>query len=396
MNSIEIFAGAGGLALGSAKAGFKHKALLEWDADSCSALRQNISREDWQFGQWPILEGDIQNHFFSKFRSKVDLVSGGPPCQPFSIGGKHKGYDDSRDMFPHAARVVSEVAPKAFVFENVRGLLRESFSQYFEYIILRLTYPDEIKSLKESWQQHLTRLERIHTSGNYPGLHYKVLHRLLNAANFGVPQKRQRVFIVGFRSDIEEPWNFPTETHSEDALLVSKWITREYWDENRIAISDRPLMSDVEEKRLSRLLPPLQQRWQTVRDAISSLPDPMSNSAKRFQAHRFQPGAKPYPGHTGSEFDAPAKTLKAGGHGVPGGENMLALPDGSFRYFTIRESARLQTFPDDYIFPTSWTESMRQIGNAVPVSLAEAVMASVKEALDKNSRRLRSEAKRGI
>lgn len=392
MKSIEIFAGAGGLALGSAKAGFKHEALLERDAASCLVLRQNIARKNWKFGEWKVLEGDIQNHEFSLFRGQVDLVSGGPPCQPFSIGGKHKGYDDSRDMFPQAARVVSEVAPKAFVFENVSGLLRESFSQYFQYIILRLAYPDETNAPGESWQEHLNRLERIHTSARYPGLHYKILYRLLNAANYGVPQKRRRVFIVGFRADIAEPWSFPIETHSEAALLVSKWVTRDYWDENRIASKDRPSITEVEEKKVWRLIRPVEKRWRTVRDAISGLPDPSSFHARRYQAHRFQPGARSYPGHTGSNLDMPAKTLKAGDHGVPGGENMIAFPDGSFRYFTIRESARLQTFPDDYLFPTSWTESMRQIGNAVPVTLAEIVMRSVQSALTANSNRSQSKA----
>ena len=97
--------------------------------------------------------------------------------------------------------------------------------------------------------------------------------------------------------------------------------------------------------------------------------------------HRLQSGAKSYVGHTGSPLDLPAKTLKAGDHGVPGGENMLVNPDGSVRYFTVRESARLQTFPDGFYFHGSWTETMRQLGNAVPVLLARTVAASVAEKL---------------
>jgi site-specific DNA-cytosine methylase len=91
----------------------------------------------------------------------------------------------------------------------------------------------------------------------------------------------------------------------------------------------------------------------------------------------FQDGAKVYPGHTGSPLDLPAKTLKAGGHGVPGGENMMVLENGDVRYFSVRESARLQTFPDGYVFHGSWTETMRQLGNAVPVTLGRQVAASV-------------------
>jgi DNA (cytosine-5)-methyltransferase 1 len=118
------------------------------------------------------------------------------------------------------------------------------------------------------------------------------------------------------------------------------------------------------------------------------LPDPRSPQASRIANHKFQSGARKYAGHTGSDFDSPSKTLKAGDHGVPGGENMLAYRNGSVRYFTIRESARLQTFPDWYVFQSSWTESMRQIGNAVPVQLATKIGASVKQTLDQHQMRV--------
>jgi len=117
--------------------------------------------------------------------------------------------------------------------------------------------------------------------------------------------------------------------------------------------------------------------WQTVRDAISDLPDPEQHPTLLYQAHKFQPGARSYPGHTGSPLDEPAKALKAGDHGVPGGENMLRRVDGSIRYFTVRECARIQTFPDEFIFEGSWGEIMRQLGNAVPVRLAHHVADAV-------------------
>jgi DNA (cytosine-5)-methyltransferase 1 len=122
--------------------------------------------------------------------------------------------------------------------------------------------------------------------------------------------------------------------------------------------------------------------WRTVRDAISDLPDPIGHK-NEIPNHRYIPGARVYPGHTGSPLDEPAKTLKAGDHGVPGGENMLVYPNGKVRYFTVRESARLQTFPDDFIFEGTWGEAMRQLGNAVPVKLGQIIANSVKERLSK-------------
>ena len=120
--------------------------------------------------------------------------------------------------------------------------------------------------------------------------------------------------------------------------------------------------------------------WQTVRDALIGLPDPERGQGPHLN-HRYQAGARAYPGHTGSPLDLPAKTLKAGDHGVPGGENMMVKPDGSVRYFTARESARLQTFPDGYELHGAWSEIMRQLGNAVPVRLAQIVASSVAETL---------------
>ena len=127
------------------------------------------------------------------------------------------------------------------------------------------------------------------------------------------------------------------------------------------------------------------ERWRTVRDALvdpeNTLPDPTKTSDNGFLNHVHNPGARTYKGHTGSPLDQPAKTLKAGDHGVPGGENMLAHSNGKVRYFTVRESARLQTFPDNYYFAGAWTEAMRQLGNAVPVRLAEIVATSIREKL---------------
>lgn len=387
MRSIELFAGAGGLGIGLHQAGFKPVQVVEWDGYCCDTIRKNKEIGNSAIASWPLTHGDIKAVDFKRFSGKVDLVSGGPPCQPFSLGGKHQAYDDSRDMFPQAIRAVRETQPKAFVFENVKGLTRSSFRNYFEYIKLQLEHPLMTAREGEDWSEHLKRLEKHHTSGVRADLHYNVVTRVINAANYGIPQKRERVFFVGFRDDLSVQWSFPEETHSLDALIWSQINDRSYWELHGISqpfyFNQRLYQraNKIEEK-------PKMSPWLTVRDAIRGLPDPLvnTNANLAYPDHRFQPGAKSYPGHTGSPLDEPAKTLKAGVHGVPGGENMLAMPDGSVRYFTIRESARLQTFPDNYIFYGSWTETMRQLGNAVPVRLASIIGNSVAKHLKKTTK----------
>lgn len=278
-------------------------------------------------------------------------------------------------MWSEAVRAVRETRPRAFVFENVKGLMRSGFSAYFSYITLQLSYPEIVQHSDEAWNDHLRRLERYHTSGQHDGLCYNVIPpRVLNAADYGVPQKRERVFFVGFRADVSACWAFPVATHSQAALLREKSAGGTYWDIHRLPRRGTASKAAKLDLELSELRP-----WRTVRDALADLPDPelLPEGATGIADHRFQPGARVYPGHTGSVLDEPAKTLKAGVHGVPGGENMMVRDDGSVRYFTVRESARLQTFPDDYRFEGSWSEAMRQLGNAVPVDLAKAVVGSV-------------------
>lgn len=383
MRSVELFAGAGGLAMGMSRAGFRHAAVVEWDHDACETFRYNQKLHSHDVDEWPLFEGDARAFDYRSVDGEVMVVSGGPPCQPFSMGGKAQGHMDERDMFPEAVRAVRELRPKAFIFENVKGLMRESFTSYFEFIQLQLTHPEVTRKLRETWEEHLARLERHHTSKQVRSA-YNVVFRLLNAADYGVPQKRERVFIVGFRSDLGAQWSFPETTHTEAALLRDQWVTGEYWERHKVAKRNRPTLPQRYEARIERLRKqPLfwTTPWTTVRDAISDLPDPENNSTNTVPNHVFNPGARSYPGHTGSPLDVPAKTLKAGDHGVPGGENMLTRPDGSVRYFTVREAARLQTFPDEFIFQGSWSENMRQLGNAVPVRLGETVATSVANTL---------------
>jgi DNA (cytosine-5)-methyltransferase 1 len=386
MKSIELFAGAGGLALATANAGFHHEAVMEWNPNACSTLRRNQSDGLQQLRGAEIVEGDISAVKFGCYAGQVDLVSGGPPCQPFSIGGKHAGMDDARNMFPHAIRAVREIQPKAFLFENVKGLLRASFSKYYQYIIHQLSFPDITRKGDEEWTDHLSRLEKVATKGYKGSLKYNVVFQLLDSANFGVPQRRHRVLIAGIRSDLQREFAFPTKTHERDALLYDMWVTGEYWDRHKIQAKKRPAISPQLHRRISdlRCLFPtmLLKPWRTVRDAISDLPVIESGeTCTQFSNHFHNPGAKSYTGHTGSPYDEPAKALKAGDHGVPGGENALRFEDGRIRYFTVRECARIQTFPDNWTFQGSWTESMRQLGNAVPVQMCEVVAKDLRKVL---------------
>ena len=386
MNGLELFAGAGGLGMGVSKAGFVPVQIVEWDRWCCDTINENRTRGVHPVEHWPEPTfDDVRNVDFERLEGRVELITGGPPCQPFSLGGKHRAYDDERDMWSEAVRAVREVKPKAFIFENVKGLTRQSFATYFSYIHLQLQHPEIVRRKSESWENHLSRLEKVHTgSGDKYALRYRVVPRTLNAANYGVPQRRERVVFVGFREDLEIKWSFPDETHSLDALLWTQCRTNEYWERHRVEKRARKVSPRILDRARRLKEKPAKRPWLTVRDAISDLPDPELEPkfGGEFIDHRFQPGARSYQGHVGSPLDESAKTLKAGVHGVPGGENMLLRPDGSIRYFTVRESARLQTFPDQFIFHGAWGETMRQLGNAVPVGLAEVIATDVRKHLD--------------
>lgn len=339
LTAVELFAGAGGLLLGTSLAGFKHLAAVEWEHNCCNTLRLNqekgypLINDDMR-----IIEGDVRDVDWSFLPDDIDLLAGGPPCQPFSLGGLARAEADKRDMFPAYTAVLAQLKPRAFICENVKGLARESFHQYYEYILLRLQHPSLSKREGETWEQHAIRLSRIHASADHEAVRYEVIPTVVDAADYGVPQHRHRVVIVGFRSDVEASWAFPQRTHGRGLL---------------------PLV--------------------TLGESIENVPA-LNNESRGGEA-------RSYPGHTGSPLDKPSKTIKAGVHGVPGGENTIRFDDGSLRYMTVREAARVQTFPDGYELTGAWSEGMRQIGNAVPVELARVVASSVACALREDTAR---------
>lgn len=365
MRGAELFAGCGGLALGMSRAGFEHLLMAEYDADAVATVAHNRDRRLAHVASWPMRLMDVRDIVWTDLSEQLDLISGGPPCQPFGIGGKKRGHADTRDMWPEAIRAVREGRPDAFLFENVRNLAGPRFASYLDWIKRHLRHPHDQRRKDEGFLEHSERLALSQKPAAY-----EVVSQVVNAADFGAPQIRYRVLICGLSTRLG---TVPTEmapTHSRDRLLWEQYVTGEYWRRHgfRSAPKRVPLQDEVRVRRLrARGVAPDEKAWVTVRDTLVGLGDPNGENN-----HIFQPGARVYKGHTGSPLDLPAKALKAGDHGVPGGENMLVRDDGTVRYFTLREAARLVGMPDDFAFPRSWSESMRQLGNAVPAQLGEA------------------------
>ncbi|WP_035286100.1 DNA cytosine methyltransferase [Actinokineospora spheciospongiae] len=407
--SVELFSGGGGLAQAMHEAGFRHLVVNEFSKRACETLLANLAvkrkGEDHipvdLMEKWPLVEGDVREVDFSYLRSQgVDVVAGGPPCQPFSLGGVHKGDEDARNMFPELFRVVRETRPLAVVCENVRGLLRPSFSPYFDYILRELSLPFEERSDDVDWEEHDAILQnRDKVVPLDSAQRYVVNVALVNAADYGVPQVRNRVIIVAFRADLgitQEMWDQvfkPKRTHSQAALFKSQ-LDGSYWRRHKKVPPEvrKRIKESIKDKKVldgSDLLP-----WRTLRDALYSNPDAedfkplprdVVNGAdhpeEEWTHHIGWPGARIYAGHTPNNLDKPAKTVKAGVHGVPGGESVMLLDDGTYRYMTVRETARVMTFPDWWRFKGPRGEQMRQLGNAVPVLLGKVFAKAVARAL---------------
>lgn len=361
MQSVELFAGCGGLAMGMSRVGFRHQYMAEYDHDAVATVLHNKAKGVEHVRDWPIERQDVRDVDWKKHKA-LELLSGGPPCQPFGIGGKKQGDKDHRDMWPEAIRAIREAKPRLFLFENVRNIAGPKFRPYLEWIVSNLERPSSLRKSEETQLQHAVRLRSSRAKADY-----RVCWQVVNAADYGAAQIRHRVLIFGLRSDVAVAPFAMSPTHSRDRLLWDQYVTGEYWKRHGMK-KRKPSEQDAPKvAALKRAGEPAGFAWVTVRDALAGLGDP---DGKR--NHVFQPGARVYPGHTGSPLDLPSKALKAGDHGVPGGENMMVKDNKTVRYFTTREAARLVGLPDEYEFPRSWTESMRQLGNAVPAPLGAA------------------------
>lgn len=363
LRSVELFAGAGGLALGLDAAGFRPQLLVEQD-ELCEAILQANGQKGRAYTRgWRVEAKDVGKVDFAELGA-IDLLSAGAPCQPFSHGGRRRGHADHRNLFPQVIRALHDLEPRAFVVENVRGLLFGDMEMFFHQLLRELKRP------------HHTYEPRPYSRRGRPNDEYRVFYKVLNSADFGVPQNRQRLIIVGMRPQLAHLWKWPEPTHSRDALLA-ELLGGAYWDRHRVPKKIRDRVRETipasVQKRLKKR-PPELLPWVTVRDLLRGRPKPYtkSNTAKD-PWHLFVPDARLYDRHTGSKLDAPAKTVKAGVHGCPGGEHIVVFDDNTHRYFTVRECALIQGFPADYAFSKVRTPAMRQIGNAVPPPIAQVV-----------------------
>ena len=320
---IELFAGAGGLALGLEKAGFEHVALNELMKDACDTLRRNRP-------QWNVLEGDVAHISFEAYRGQVDMVSGGFPCQAFSYAGKKLGFEDTRGtLFYQFARVVKEVQPKIFLGENVRGLLEHN----------------EGKTMA-------TIKDVIHELG-----YTLVEPRFLKAIFYMVPQKRERLFLVGIRNDLADRLTFTWPSPYKRILTLRDALKAgELYPTD---VPDSPGQKYPQRKQEILFHVPQGGYWR-------DLPVEMQ---KEYMKGSFNlPGGK-----TGMarrlSWDEPSLTLTC----APAQKQTERCHPEETRPLTTREYARIQTFPDDWEFSGKMDSVYKQVGNAVPVNLAYAM-----------------------
>ncbi|GAA2112632.1 DNA cytosine methyltransferase [Actinomadura alba] len=412
--SVELFAGGGGLAMAVERAGFRPLLFNEFAKRACETLVAN-NAERHELGltppiprpgeRPPLIEGDVSKLDFEYLKGRVDVLAGGPPCQPFSLGGVAKGDEDDRNGFPHLFKAIRQMEPRAVICENVRGLLRPSFKPYFDYITRELALPFEERKEGGNWQEHDEVLRHmLETTTVDEHERYDVRHYPVNAADYGVPQIRNRVILIAFRRDVGVDWDrFEDLVRPQftEARLYESMADGTYWERHpevprgvrdqvmaRLPQRPQPLVVTAAEQL---------QPWRTLRDAIKGIdgqrPLPPVKKLDRkeynidgFTDHIGWPDARIYPGHTPNELDRPAKTVKAGVHGVPGGESVMLLDDGNHRYMTVRETARVMTFPDDWALAGPRGEKMRQLGNAVPVLLGQVFANAVATVLDEAGR----------
>ena len=327
---VELFAGAGGLALGLENAGFEDVGLIEWDKYACDTLRLN--RPNWNIIQGDIVEiaeNGIRNYIDRNI--EIDLLSGGYPCQAFSYAGKKLGLEDVRGtMFYYYAKILEDLKPKVFLAENVRGLVSHDNGKTIQTMIDVFTE-----------------------------IGYDVKYEILKAVNYDVAQKRERVIIIGTRNDLSEiEFKFPKPF---DHILTLRDALKNVPDSEGAKYPDK-------KKKVLDLVPP-GGCWIDLPEDVAK--DYMGKSyysggGKRGMARRIS-------------WDEPCLTLTCS----PAQKQTERCHPDETRPFTTREYARIQSFPDEWRFSGSMSQVYKQIGNAVPVNLGKAVGLSIVDYLNK-------------
>lgn len=326
-NSIELFAGGGGLALGMSLAGFHHVLLNEFDTSACKTLKTNKP-------EWNVIEGDVRHIDFSPLQGKVDFLSGGFPCQAFSYAGKGAGFNDTRGtLFFELARAVKEIQPKVFMGENVKGLISHENGRTFETIknaIAELGY---------------TLVEP----------------RVLRAIMYQVPQKRERLVLIAIRNDIAKRVEFHWPTPYHKVLTLRDALYKSVIYDKDVPASEGAQYPEKKKKVLEMV--PQGGDWRNLPEDI----------AKEYMGGSWLLGG----GKTGMarrlSLDEPSLTLTCS----PGQKQTERCHPLETRPLSVREYARIQTFPDSWNFQGSMSDKYKQIGNAVPVNLAWAVGRSL-------------------
>ena len=331
LNTIELFAGAGGLALGIERAGFNHIALIEIDKDAAKTLK--INRPSWYVLNMDIAKIsplDLEN-FFNLKRCELDLLSGGAPCQSFSYAGKRLGLEDARGtLFYHYAKFLQKLQPKMFLFENVRGLLNHDKGKTYQTI-----------------------------SNVFNDCGYKIEKKILNAWDYGNAQKRERLITVGIRDDLTDKiiFKFP-KPHNYKPVL------RDILDNVPDSLGAR--YSEYK-KSLFEMVPP-GGYWRDIPEDI----------AKDYMQGCWNLDG----GRTGilrrMSLDEPSLAVLTS----PTQKQTERCHPLETRPFTVRENARIQSFPDDWQFCGSMNSQYRQVGNAVPVNLAYDIALELKNSLE--------------
>lgn len=325
--SVELFAGGGGLALGMEKAGFKHVLLNEFDKSACNTLR--VNRPDWN-----VVEGDVRHVDFTPLRDKVDFLSGGFPCQAFSFAGKQGGFNDVRGtLFFELARAVKEISPKVFMGENVKGLASHDNGKTFHTIcnvISELGYT-------------------------------LVPPRVLKAIMYQVPQKRERLILIAIRNDLVDKVHFEWPSPYERVLTLRDALFKSVIYDNDVPASEGAMYPEKKKKVLE--LVPAGGDWRDLPEDV----------AKEYMGGSWLLGG----GKTGMarrlSLDEPSLTLTC----APAQKQTERCHPIETRPLSVREYARIQTFPDDWLFQGTISDRYKQIGNAVPVNLAWAVGRSI-------------------